>query len=973
MDIGEVYNGFKFIESKNIDELKSEAMIFKHEKSGARLFFLKNDDDNKVFAISFRTPPENSKGIPHILEHSVLCGSRKFPVKEPFVELVKGSLNTFLNAFTFPDKTMYPVASVNDKDFENLMDVYLDAVFYPNIYKYPEIMMQEGWHYEMERKDSEINYKGVVYNEMKGAFSSPESILFRKISESLYPSTQYAVESGGDPDVIPTLTNDEFLNFHKKYYHPSNSYIYLYGNMDIQEKLKFLDEKYLKEFDAINIDSTLREEAPFKKPTEMNINYPISNSEDDKDKTFLSLNYAVSKASDSELYLAFDILEYLLLETPSSPLKKALIDSNIGKDVFGSFEGSMLQPMFSIVVKNSNENEKDKFKKVVKDTLQSLVDNGIDKKLIEACINIKEFGLREADYAGYPKGLIYGMKVMDAWLYDAKPWIHLNYEENLKKIKTALNENYFERLISKYILNNNHSSLIVVKPEKALQEKKDEITRNKLSHFKNELSDKELDKIVNDTISLKQRQQAEDKKEDLEKIPLLSISDINKKSKKLDLVENNEYGVKTLLHPVFTNGVIYLDLYFDSSTVKEELIPYVSLLSNVLGKVSTDNYNYEDLSKNINIYTGGINFSGESISKNEDADVFYPKFIVKSKVLKGNAKKLSKLINEIVNHSKFDEYKRIREIIREIKSRIEMTMFDMGHLVVANRVMSYFSNTGRYDDMLNGVEFYNFICKLEENFESCKEEISNSLKEAASLIFNKNNLIVGTTCEKEDYPEFKGIIKEICSELNDEVLDHKKYDFKLEAKNEGLMTSGKVQYVAKAYNFKKLGYSYTGSLQVLKSIANYDYLWNEVRVQGGAYGCFSAFSRNGNMFFTSYRDPNLDKTINIYNKAGEFLANFKADERQMNKYIIGTISNVDRPLSPSAEGHKAFRSYIANISYEDIQRERDEILGTTVDDIKKFAPLISDVMKENYICVLGNEQKILDNKNIFNSTVNLFK
>ncbi|MBV4414643.1 insulinase family protein [Clostridium tyrobutyricum] len=973
MEIGKSYSGFKFVEKKNINELNSIGMIFQHKKSGARLFFLKNDDDNKVFAISFRTPPENSEGIPHILEHSVLCGSRKFPVKEPFVELIKGSLNTFLNAFTFPDKTMYPVASMNDKDFTNLIDVYLDAVFYPNIYKYPEIMMQEGWHYELDNKDSEINYKGVVYNEMKGAFSSPESILFRKISESLYPSTQYGVESGGDPEVIPELTRKEFLDFHNRYYHPSNSYIYLYGNIDIEEKLKFLDEKYLNEFNKINIDSRLREEEPFKNQRELKINYPISSSEKDEDKTFLSLNYAVGKAVDSELYLAFDVLEYLLLETPSSPLKKALIDANIGKDVFGSFEASMLQPMFSVVVKNSNENEKDRFKTVVLDTLKKLVDEGIDKKLIEASINIKEFQLREADYQGYPKGLIYGMRAMDSWLYDERPWIHLNYEGNLNKIKTALKDNYFESIISKYILNNTHSSLILVKPERGLEEKREKRAREKLNNFKAGLNEEELNKIISDTQNLKNRQKSEDKKEDLERIPLLSISDIDKNARKLELVENEEFGIKTLFHPAFANGITYVNLYFDTTSVEQELIPYMSLLSTVLGKMSTKNYDYEDLSKDINIYTGGINFTAQSFSKNGSIDEFYPKFLVKSKVLTSNLEKLAELVNEIINETRFDEYKRLKEIIQETKSRMEMSMFDRGHMVVANHTLSYFSPISKYDDLLSGLGFYKFICAIEKEFDVNNKKILNNLARVASQVFNKDNLIIGVTCENKDYDKFRNSINEICSSLSKDNLKRRAYDFKLEAENEGLMTSGKVQYVAKASNFIKLGYSYSGSLQVLKSIANYDYLWNEVRVQGGAYGSFAAFLRNGNMFFTSYRDPNLKETVNIYNNAGEFFKNFKADDRQMNKYIIGTISDLDYPLSPSAAGQRAFENYIRNITYRDLQREREQVLGTTVKDIEEFSNLVSDVMKENYLCVLGNEQKIKENKDMFKNVFNLFE
>lgn len=973
LELNKSYHGFKLLEKKDINEINSTGIIFEHEKSGAKLFYLKNDDDNKVFAVSFRTPPEDSTGLPHILEHSVLCGSRKFPLKEPFVELVKGSLNTFLNAFTFPDKTMYPVASTNDKDFSNLMDVYLDAVFYPNIYKYPEIMMQEGWHYDMENKDSEITYKGVVYNEMKGAFSSPESILLRKISESLFPDTQYGVESGGDPEVIPNLTQEQFLAFHKKYYHPTNSYIYLYGDMNIDEKLKFIDEEYLKDFDRIDVDSRLAMQKPFDKQREMSISYPISVNEKEEDKTFLSMNFAVGKSTEDEIYLAFDILEHLLLETPSSPLKKALIDANIGKDVFGVFEASMLQPMFSVVVKNSNESEKERFKDIVIKTLSDLVKNGIDKKLIEASINIKEFQLREADYHGYPKGLIYGMKAMDSWLYDENPWVHITYESTLKKIKTALETNYFENIIDTYILKNSHSSILIVKPAKGLAEQKELEVKNKLQEFKAKLSEEEIEKLVKDTAKLKERQVSTDSPEDLEKIPLLSISDIDPKAKKLPLEEREEQGIKVLYHPEFTNGISYVNMYFATEGVKEEFIPYISLLTTIMGKVSTENYNYEELAKEININTGGIRNGSQAYSEKWDAERIYPKFIIKSKALVANIEKLMELLGEIIGHTKFDDYKRLKEIIQETKSRLEMIIFDRGHVFAANHLLSYFSQAGKYEDMLGGLSFYKFIVELEKNFDSKAQEISDNLKHVSEVIFNNNNLLVSVTLEEKDYDKFKENFNLVYTKLSSSRISAEEYNFKVEQKNEGLMTSGKVQYVAKAYNFIKLGYSYSGSMQVLRTIANYDYLWNRVRVQGGAYGSFSSFQRNGNMFFTSYRDPNLAETLKVYDGAGEFFKNFNTDDRQMTKYIIGTVSDLDFPLTPSMKGDRAAENYIKKLTYEDIQKERDEILKTTVEDIKSFGNLISDVMKQNFICVLGNEEKIKENQILFNDTMNVFE
>lgn len=973
LKLDQVYFGFKLLNEKDIPELKSKGKTFIHEKSGAKLIYLENDDDNKVFSIAFRTPPKDSTGVAHILEHSVLCGSRKFPVKEPFVELIKGSLNTFLNAFTFPDKTMYPVASRNNKDFNNLMDVYLDAVFYPNIYKYPEIMMQEGWHYELDNAQGELTYKGVVYNEMKGAFASPESILFRKIQQSLFPNTSYGVESGGDPDVIPELTQQGFLDFHKRYYHPSNSFIILYGKMDILEKLKFIDDNYLKDFNKMKVDSKIPFEKAFTKQNRMEVSYPISSSEKEIDKTFLSLNYVIGEENNSELELAFDILEYILLETPSSPLKKALIKENLGKDVFGSYESDVLQPFFSIVVKNSNESEEERFKKVVKATLSNLIKNGIDKKLIESAINVKEFELREADFNSFPKGLVYSMKCLGSWLYDEEPFIKLQYEEYLKNIKQSLKNNYFEKIIEKYILNNNHSSVVVVKPEKGLAEKKTQQLKEKLEKYKNTLSQKQIEELINQTKNLKIRQSERDTAEQLEKIPLLSIEDIDKNTEKLPLIENRKDDIKILEHDIFTNKIIYNSLYFKSSTIEEKLIPYIALLSGILGKVSTNKYNYEDLSNEINIATGGIRYNAEVFSESTKDEVFYPYFTIKMKYLDDKVEKSLELVSEIIKNSKFDDEERLKEIIEEIKSRLEMIMFDKGHIVVASRATSYCSQVGRYNEYLTGISFYKFISDIILNFHDNFETLKENLYKVSNSIFNKNNIMVSITAEKAHIKKVEDSINLVYKDLNCDKLTENNYEFQLKPYNEGLMTSSKVQYVAKASNFSKFGIDYSGSMQVLRAIVNYDYLWNKVRVQGGAYGCFSGFKRNGNVFITSYRDPNLNTTLDVYNHIYEYLQNFKANNREMTKYIIGTISDFDMPLSAQMKGERADEYYIRHITFEDLQKERNEVLETSENTIKDFAPLMENFMKESNICVLGNEDKIKENEKLFKELITVFE
>ncbi|SKA96426.1 hypothetical protein SAMN05443428_12111 [Caloramator quimbayensis] len=972
-EVNKVYNGFKLIEKRKIEEINSTALLFLHEKSGARLYKLSNYDDNKVFSIGFRTPPYDDTGLPHILEHSVLCGSRKFPTKEPFVELLKGSLNTFLNAFTFSDKTMYPFASRNEKDFFNLMDVYMDAALYPNIYKYPEILMQEGWHYELNDKNEDMTYKGVVYNEMQGAFSSAESILIRRIQQYLFPDSPYKNESGGDPDYIPNLTQEKFIEFHKKYYHPSNSYIYLYGDGDTLKELEFLNEKYLKDFERIEVDSRINEQKPFDAMKEVSLEYPITPNEEEKDKTFLSLSFVTGKSTDAQNYLAMNILEHLLLETPAAPLKRALIEANIGKDVFGQFDSSIMQPVFTIVVKNSNIEMKEKFKEVVFDTLRKLVKEGIDKELIEASINKREFEIREADEEGLPKGLLFDVKLMDSWLYDENPSMHLEYGKTLSKIKENVKTDYFEKLIEEYLLNNTHSLLLSLVPKKGLAEKKAEDIKRKLSDIKKSMSEDEIENIISQTKALKKRQEEPDSKEDLEKLPLLSIKDINPKAEVLPIEERALDEVKVLFHPIFTNEIAYINLLFNTGAVPYELLPYAALLSDVLGKIDTEKYSYSELSKKINLSTGGIYFGVEVYQGKGNIDEFYPQLIVKSKALCDKIPNLIELIGQIVGKSKFDDKKRLKEIIQEIKSRSEIRISQSGHLISSMRLFSYFSKSGAYVEKLYGLSYYKFLSDIEKNYDNRADEIISNLKKTADIIFNKDNLIISVTTEENDYSVFEKNSGELLKYIGNRKYNPVNYEFDLEAKNEGLLTPGNVQYVAKGYNFMKEGYGYTGRIQVLRTILSGDYLWNRVRVQGGAYGCFMRIDRTGNLAFVSYRDPNLKETLSVYNSVFEYLKNFDADEREMTKYIIGTIGKLDYPLTPAGKGERADINYITHLTQEDLQRERDEVLDTTVEDIRSFDRLLFDVMKHEYICVLGSEVKIKENKDIFKDIINVFE
>ena len=621
-------------EKTPLKDIDSIGFVLRHNKSGARIILIENDDTNKTFCVGFRTPPADDTGVAHITEHSVLCGSKKFPVKDPFMELVKGSLNTFLNAMTYPDKTIYPVASTNDKDFKNLVDIYMDAVFHPNIYTRKEIFNQEGITLSLKDKDSDLIYNGVVYNEMKGAFSAPDDVLERAIMNSLYPNTCYGVESGGDPDHIPELTYEQFLDFHRKYYHPSNSYIYVYGNVDMDRILDWLDSEYLSEYDLDEVDSEIKIEKPFEKMKEMRVEYPISETEDVEENTYLSYNFVIGDILDRELYLAMQILEYAIISMPGAPVKQALLDAGIGKNADGHYNNFIRQPYFNFTVKSADESKKDEFVKIIRDTLERLVKEGVDKKSLLAAINNYEFQYRENDYGPYPKGLMYSFEVFDSWLYDdANPFRHLNQDTLFDFLREKMDTGYFEKLIEKYFLNNTHCSVVTIVPVKGLMDKKDKELKEKLQTLKNSLSDKELEEIINNTKHLKEYQETPSTKEQLDTIPVLKREDLSREVEPYYNTVLNKNGVTILQHDIFTNKIAYFNFIFDVSDIKRELIPYLTILKYVLGYTDTDKYSYSELSNVIGIETGGI-YEDVTIYKDSiNPDKFSTKYEIKGKVL----------------------------------------------------------------------------------------------------------------------------------------------------------------------------------------------------------------------------------------------------------------------------------------------------------------------------------------------------
>ena len=960
---------YQWIEEVDLGDIHAKGRVLKHKKSGARIILVENEDENKVFSIAFRTPPPDDTGVPHILEHSVLCGSRDFPVKDPFVELAKGSLNTFLNAMTYPDKTVYPVASCNDKDFQNLMHVYLDAVFFPNIYQHKEIFSQEGWSYKLESIEDRLEYNGVVYNEMKGAFSSPDGVLDRMIMNSLFPDNQYGKESGGDPEYITDLTYEGFLDFHRKYYHPSNSYIYLYGKMDMEEKLAWIDENYLSCFQTQEVDSHIPHQSPFEEMKEIQLEYSISSDESEENNTYFSYNKVIGTVLEKELCLAFQILDYALMSAPGAPLKKILLDKGIGKDIYGSYNNVIYQPTLSVVSKNANLEQKDDFIKVIEDTLKGIVNKGIDKKAVLAGINYYEFRYREADFGNYPKGLIYGLDVYDSWLYDeSQPFLHVQSLETFEFLKKMVNTDYYEQLIQKYILENTHGSVVVLVPKKGRTAKLDKELQEKLQKHKESLVSKEIEGLVENTKKLEVYQDEESSLEDAQKIPILAREDI---SPEITPIYNEELeidGIKVIHHNIETNGIGYLTLLFDLGGIPEEKLVYVGLLQGVLGIIDTNNYEYGELYNEININTGGI---GTSLDLYSDVNKVKEKQFTATLEIKGKALYLKMdvliaMMREIIMESKFHDEKRLKEILSTTKSRLQSVFQSSGHAVAALRALSYTSPAEKFKDDTDGIGYYEKVKKIEENFEEHKEELIQNLKDIARTIFTPENLLISYTSAKEGLKAIEGEIQKLKDSIYPRELKGKeKIALICEKRNEGLKTSSQVQYVARVGNFIEHDLEYHGALQVLKTILSYDYLWQNVRVKGGAYGCMSSFTKTGKSYFISYRDPNLKRTNDVYKGIVDYLKNFTATEREMLKYIIGTFSSIDRPMNPAASGERSMNLYMNHVTEEMIKKERNQILNTSQEDIRNLVTIVEAILADDLFCVIGNEKKIEEAKELF--------
>ena len=969
-ELNQTYSGFRLTQKKEIDELKSLGLLFEHEVTKAELMILENDDDNKVFSATFRTPPENDTGIAHILEHSVLCGSKNFPVKEPFVELMKGSLQTFLNAMTFPDKTMYPVASRNRKDFFNLMNVYLDAVFYPNISE--ETFKQEGWHYELNSPKDKIVYKGVVLNEMKGEFSNPESCIDRQLAHSLFPSTAYGFESGGDPKCIPDLTYQEFREFHRKHYHPSNSRLFLYGDGDTQSYLDFLQEKYLQDFEHMDVNTSIAHQRSFQKPKRKQMAYPVSSDESLEKKTYVLLGYKLDKAVNHEHCLGFSILSHLLLGSSASPLRKALITSELGSEVIGGgFDDNRADTMFAVGLKGTEPEHENKILALIDSTLRELAKNGIEEDMILSAVNSIDFKLREANFGGFPKGIVYNIQALSSWLYDKDPFSHLKFEKVMRKIKKQMHAGYFEDLIRRYLIENNHRSILVAIPQQGLGKKWEARERKILKMVKEGLTSDQVNNLIAETQKLQGLQLAPDSPEALATLPSLAIEDVPKEIEKYPL-EIKKQG-EILFHDLFTNNIAYTQIGFNTHTVPGEMIPYIPLLGTLVLGMGTRKHSYTEVSKLIGMHTGGIRTSHFTSATVQDRQQVLSYIFFNGKALMEKVDNLFDLFDELLGEYSFDDTKRLVEIIRSARADMEDSIVPHGNHYVQARLQSYQSRLGKFDELTDGITYYRFLEQLLERVEKNPAEVADMFRQVAGRVFTRKNALFNITSGQKDYQVIEKRIVRTVDALSATDWSEEKWDLKALPLNEGFLTASNVQHVGKGANLYDLGFKYSGQFETLKALLRTGFLWDKVRVHGGAYGSGNSFNLfTGDYSLVSYRDPNLTETLGVYDEIADFLNHLDLSSEELTKMIIGCVGKMDPPLTPDRKGSASMIDHLTGRTHELKQQYREELLSTSLEDLKGYAPLFEKIRDAGNVCALGNEDKLKKSKSVFGQLVKVF-
>lgn len=948
-------HGFELIHEEVIAELNTKASLYRHLKTGAQLLSLENDDENKAFGITFRTPPEDSTGLPHIMEHSVLGGSRKYRVKEPFIELSKGSFKTFLNAFTASDFTTYPVATTNTKELYNLVDVYLDAVFHPLIT--PHHLAQEGWHYELNGPEEPLIYKGVVFNEMKGAYSSPEGVLYKATKEELFPDNIYRHDSGGDPTVMPNLTYEQFRAFHETYYHPSNARIFFYGDDDPEKRLALLDE-YLNEFEAAPVSSDVDLHDPFATPRRVTRPYAVT--DDGEQKAYVAVNWALPEIVDPALGMALSVMSYAIMSTSASPLRKALVDSGLGMDTIGSgLSSAMRQPTFSAGLKGVEREQVDQVEPLVLATLTRLADEGVDPEMIEAALNTIEFTLRENNTGSFPRGLSLMVRALRNWIYDHDPLEPLKFEAPLTAVKEELGANpaYLQSLIRQYLLDNPHRLTLVLAPDPALQNRLESEEKAKLAALKDRLNEAQLQEIIAQTQTLKALQEKPDDPAALAAIPRLTLADLERENKLIPLAESEQGGAKILAHDLFTNGIIYLDVGLNLHTLPADLLPYVGLYGRALTEIGTTGQDFVRLQQRIGRKTGGLYASRHIASKRDDDEAAAWLFL-RGKATLDQAADLLAILRDVLLTIELDNRDRLRQMVHESIARLEAGLVPGGHGVANGRLQATFSESGWAAEQTSGIAYLFFLRQLAQAIESDWAGVLQKLETVRQTLVSRHNLLCNITLDADNWAHFQPQLAAFIAGLPDTAVAHQTWSRPDEAAAEGLTIPAQVNYVAQGANLYALGYELHGSIAVINNYLRTTYLWEKIRVQGGAYGAMVSFSHNTGIYsLISYRDPNLLQTLTHYAGTADFLRR-PVPQDELTKSIIGAISSMDAYQLPDAKGYTSLTRYLSHISDEYRQQLREEVLATTEAHFKALAEALAGLPDHGRVVVLGAAEAI---------------
>lgn len=959
--------GYTLLEKRFISEVGAEGSIYTHDKTGARVIHLACSDPNKCFMISFPTIPQDSTGVAHIIEHSVLAGSEKYPLRDPFFELVKGSLNTFLNAFTGADSTMYPFASTNEKDFMNLLDVYLDAVFHPTLYTKEEIFRQEGWHYEIN-DGGELIINGIVYNEMRGAMSSPDRVVGQKLLAMQFDNC-YQYNSGGDPEVIPTLTHEALCEFHRKHYHPSNAVIFLYGDIDAEKVLTFINENYLSGFTRQEPVAPIVPTKAFSEPARAVDYYPVTTEEEEADAAIFAESYVCCGAEDVLTSTALSVLVAALFDTEASPVRRALLESGLCSDVEADFDGTSMQTMLMLDVKGTSAENHAEIERLIAETLADVCRKGIDKELLTGCLNVREFYLRE-EHDGLPRGLLLGLTMNTDAFFGDDYFASVSYDATLKELRERISTDYYERLLEKYIISNTHSAILSLLPKAGLAQERDRALAERLAAYKTSLTDEEIEKIRNDAETLKRHQTEPEPPELLAKIPLLSLEDVGEASARCEAENCTFAGLNGLRIDTQTNGICYLNLLFDAGCLADEDLHYAGLLCEIFGRINTSEHGFTDLSKLALLHTGGIDLSVSAMTKQEQPEVIVKTARLSVKALTSELEPAIKLISELLTKTEFTGKAHLRELLSATVVQNRSELMYAGHLTAINRLNSYCTPAGYICEQISGLAQMKWLETALVRFDEVSDSIIAGLQRVYEKLFCRANLTAAVTGGDNEFDTAEKFLSVLAEALPEGRKYYVENSFTFNPLNEGIASASDSQYVAQGFNFKALGYEYNGHFDVLRTILGTDYLTQRVRIVGGAYGCF-ALIRSGGMFqFCSYRDPNLAATFDVFASVPEFLRGFDASDRDMLKFILGTLSGTDAPEAPAAAAKRAVADWLSGTTQAMRLKWRSEIIGTTARDIRAFADLTEKILAKDCRCVFGGAEKINSEGTMLKTIIN---